>query len=69
MEALPEIMDKNSIKFTQEELIRKPKPRSLWSKLGMTLFLMALPTVIYVFIFHYMPLEGLIISFNEYGRF
>lgn len=69
MEALPEIMDKNSIKFTQEELIRKPKPRSLWSKLGMTLFLMALPTVIYVFIFHYMPLEGLIISFKDYNSF
>lgn len=53
--------------FTKEELIRKPKPRSLWSKWGLTLFLMALPTIIYIFVFHYMPLEGLIISFKDYN--
>ena len=69
MEALPAIMEKNAVKFSETELVRKPKPRSLWSKWGITLFLMALPTVIYVFIFHYMPLEGLIISFKNYNSF
>ncbi len=62
-------MEKIGIQLSREELIRKPKARSLWSKWGITLFLMALPTVVYVFIFHYMPLEGLIISFKDYNSF
>ena len=55
--------------FTREDLIRKPKSQSLYSKYGITLFLMTLPTLVYVFIFHYMPLEGLIISFKDYNSF
>lgn len=57
------------MELTKEQLIRKPKSRSLWSKWGITLFIMALPTVIYVFIFHYMPLEGLTIAFKDYNSF
>lgn len=53
--------------FVREELIRKPKARSIWSKYGLTLCLMALPAVVYIFIFHYLPLEGLIISFKDYN--
>ena len=62
-------MNQNGVKLTSDELIRKPKPRSLWSKWGITLFLMALPTIVYIFIFHYMPLEGLTISFKDYNSF
>ena len=57
------------MELTKEQLIRKPKSRSLWSKWGITLFIMALPTVVYVFIFHYMPLEGLTIAFKDYNSF
>ena len=61
--------NRKEIIFTREELIRKPKSQSLYSKYGITLFLMTLPTLVYVFIFHYMPLEGLIISFKDYNSF
>lgn len=62
-------METRELKFSREDLIRKPKAKSLYSKLGITLFLMTLPTIVYVFIFHYMPLEGLLISFKDYNSF
>lgn len=62
-------METSELKFSREDLIRKPKAKSLYSKLGITLFLMTLPTIVYVFIFHYMPLEGLLISFKDYNSF
>lgn len=30
---------------------------------------MTLPTIAYIFVFHYMPLEGLLISFKDYNSF
>ena len=60
-------MEKNL--FLKEEFIRKSKKRSFSSKRGLTQFLMTLPTLIYVFIFSYMPLEGLVISFKDYNSF
>lgn len=62
-------MKTSELKFSREDLIRKPKAKSLYSKLGITLFLMTLPTIVYIFIFHYMPLEGLLISFKDYNSF
>lgn len=62
-------METSELKFSREDLIRKPKTKSLYSKLGITLFLMTLPTIVYIFIFHYMPLEGLLISFKDYNSF
>lgn len=62
-------METSELKFSREDLIRKPKAQSLYSKLGITLFLMTLPTIVYIFIFHYMPLEGLLISFKDYNSF
>lgn len=69
MKALPINMTNASTNLSERDLIRKPKARSLWSKWGITLFLMALPTIVYVFVFHYLPLEGLIISFKDYNSF
>lgn len=62
-------METSELKFSREDLIRKPRAKSLYSKLGITLFLMTLPTIVYIFIFHYMPLEGLLISFKDYNSF
>lgn len=62
-------METSELKFSRDDLIRKPKAKSLYSKLGITLFLMTLPTIVYIFIFHYMPLEGLLISFKDYNSF
>lgn len=62
-------METSELKFSREDLIRKPKAKSFYSKLGITLFLMTLPTIVYIFIFHYMPLEGLLISFKDYNSF
>lgn len=62
-------METSELKFSREDLIRKPKAKSIYSKLGITLFLMTLPTIVYIFIFHYMPLEGLLISFKDYNSF
>ncbi len=62
-------METSELKFSRGDLIRKPKAKSLYSKLGITLFLMTLPTIVYIFIFHYMPLEGLLISFKDYNSF
>lgn len=62
-------METSELKFSREDLIRKPKAKSLYSKLGITLFLMTLPTIVYIFTFHYMPLEGLLISFKDYNSF
>ncbi len=52
-----------------EDLVRKPKNRTFANKIGLVLILMALPAVVYIFIFHYMPLEGLIIAFKDYNSF
>lgn len=52
-----------------EELSRKPPKRKWYSKIGITLFLMTIPAVVYFFVFHYLPLGGLIIAFKDYSSF
>lgn len=36
-------------------------------KKNKTLFLMALPVILYFFIFHYLPMSGIVIAFKEYN--
>jgi len=58
--------------MTQQEINRlsqTPKKRSFASKIGLPLIIMTLPTVIYIFIFSYLPLSGLIIAFKDYNAF
>ena len=52
-----------------ETLSRTPEKRKWYSKIGLALFIMTIPTVIYIFIFHYLPLSGLIIAFKDYSSF
>lgn len=49
--------------------VRKPKPKSLFTKWQIPLFLMVLPALSYVIIFHYLPLGGLTIAFKDYNSF
>ena len=51
------------------KISRQPQKRSWASKIGLILFLMTLPTVIYIFVFHYLPIGGLIIAFKDYSSF
>ena len=46
--------------------IRKPKPQNWISRLKLPLILMALPTVVYIAIFCYIPIGGIIIAFKNY---
>ena len=59
------IVSSNEIKT----LSQVPSKRKWYSKIGLSLLLMALPTIIYIFIFHYLPIGGLIISFKDYSDF
>lgn len=62
----------NQLRVSKEEVFRlssSPSKRRWTSKIGLALFLMTLPTVIYVFIFHYLPLGGLVIAFKDYSSF
>ena len=52
-----------------KELSFRPKKTLWYSKIGFSLILMAIPTIIYIFIFHYLPIGGLIISFKDYSSF
>ena len=52
-----------------ETLSRTPEKRKWYSKIGLALFIMTIPTVVYIFIFHYLPLSGLIIAFKDYSSF
>ena len=52
-----------------ETLSRTPAKRKWYSKMGLALFAMALPTFLYVLIFHYLPLGGLVIAFKDYSSF
>lgn len=52
-----------------ERLSRTPAKRKWYSKMGLALFAMALPTFLYVLIFHYLPLGGLVIAFKDYSSF
>ena len=52
--------------FQEHELLRKPKPRSFASKWGLTLFLMCMPAIVFVAIFNYGTIPGLLIAFKNY---
>ena len=52
-----------------KDLSFRPKKTLWYSKIGFSLILMAIPTIIYIFIFHYLPIGGLIISFKDYSSF
>ena len=54
-------------KITKQEietLSRTPGKRKWYSKIGLALFVMTIPTILYIFIFHYLPLSGLVIAFK-----
>jgi len=46
----------------------KRKP-NWFSRIHIVLFLMALPTVVYIAVFHYLPIGGLVIAFKDYNSF
>ena len=52
-----------------KELSFRPKKKQWYAKIGLSLILMAIPTIVYIFIFHYLPIGGLIISFKDYSSF
>lgn len=59
-------------KITKQEietLSRTPGNRKWYSKIGLALFVMTIPTILYIFIFHYLPLSGLVIAFKDYTSF
>ncbi|MCH4202019.1 MAG: ABC transporter permease subunit [Bacilli bacterium] len=62
-------MDANAINNEIKELIKAPAKRKWYSKMGLGLFLMTIPTVLYIFIFHYLPIGGLVIAFKDYSSF
>ena len=51
------------------EILRTPTKRKRYSKIGLILFVMTIPTVVYFFIFHYLPIGGLVIAFKDYNAF
>lgn len=60
------------VKLTREEIAHlstTPSKRKWYSKIGLALFVMTIPTVLYIFIFHYLPLGGLVIAFKDYTAF
>ena len=59
-------------KITKQEietLSRTLGKRKWYSKIGLALFVMTIPTILYIFIFHYLPLSGLVIAFKDYTSF
>ena len=52
--------------FSELDLVRKPKAKSLWSRWHVTLILMTLPALAFVILFHYIPMGGLVIAFKDY---
>lgn len=57
------------MEIARENLIQRPRTSSFYSKWHISLWLMALPTIVYIFIFAYIPLGGLVIAFKDYNLF
>lgn len=62
-------MIENSKTLIEERFVRKPKSKSLVSRFQIALWLMIIPAMAYIIIFHYFPLGGLVISFKDYNSF
>jgi len=57
------------INKTEKKVIRSQKKKKKFSYNDISLLLFLLPTVIYVFLLHYMPMGGLIIAFKDYNSY
>lgn len=58
--------------LTREEILdfsTRNTSRNFLQRSGLVLFLMAVPTILYIFIFHYLPIGGLIMAFKDYNAF
>ncbi|MBQ9709640.1 MAG: sugar ABC transporter permease [Clostridia bacterium] len=62
-------IDKNIEKTEKKGTIRKKKSklRGFFTKENLSLYLLMLPTLVYIFIFHYVPLSGLIMAFQDFS--
>ena len=62
-------MDKNKVLNEATTLLTVPAQRKWYNKIKYVLILMVIPTVLYVIIFNYLPLGGLVIAFKDYTPF
>lgn len=52
-----------------ERLSTTPSRRKWYQKIRLALFIMTIPTIVYIFIFHYLPIGGLVIAFKDFSSF